>query len=422
MQTALGKLSWVSVGRERQVRDLDATGAPTSTGVPAISVDERFEGTELTKYHLKIVTTGTETTAEYQYSDDDGSTWSANITASTTWTEMSKGIGVLFGAGNYVITEVWTVDVYPWGTKVTPTDSFGMLVGESVKRESPPIFSALLRRDQQRHLPAIGGVISNGGTIPTEFQTEGAFGLILYQLLGGYTYEELNASPLVSKHTFYPSPEANGFRLPEGLTFRMCKGGTATWDNFGSYINTLNFKQDINAILMADIEIMGKDADAADGEVGTPSYADYDVLSFAYANLDIDGVYQEVSNLNYTINHNLSGDKRALGTRSRVFIPAGGLDVTGSFNVEFDNLDLYNAYIGIVPASLVATFIGSLITGVFYKKLTITTPKVVYTGDTPTVNNESVLTYDMPFEAKKDDDLDLDSITIELINTDAAYI
>lgn len=99
------------VSPTQKTTTLGSTGAVVSGGT--------FTGTQGLWYRLDIAAAGSETTARFRYSKDNGLTWTPNasctpggvvtgcLTASTTATLLDNGVTVAFGPGSYNLGERW---------------------------------------------------------------------------------------------------------------------------------------------------------------------------------------------------------------------------------------------------------------------------------------------------------------------------
>jgi hypothetical protein len=205
-------------------------------------------------------------------------------------------------------------------------------------------------------------------------------------------------------HDFYPSGT-----LPEGLRLEIGRTGVSggTFEYRGCKVNQLTLNCTVGEPLTAVFSFLGKDEIThAANPTSASSISALNPLTFDEGEMLIDANSQEVAGFSLNIANNLVEDKGALGDRYRVAIPRTGFrDVTGTLNLEFDNLDMYNRYTGGTETKLKLTFTSDdMAAGTQAHALIIDCPRIVFTGTTPVVGGPDLIYYDMPFVALFDDD------------------
>lgn len=144
-------------------------------------------------------------------------------------------------------------------------------------------------------------------------------------------------------------------------------------------------------------------------------------LTSFQAGVYFDGAFSEVLSASYTLNNNLFGDKFQLGDKFRAQLPEQRREVTGSMNLEFDDLVVYRKFVNSTAVELeirtvddgAAGQIGS--TGVYRQKHHIF-PKIKLQGSTPTTGGPDVYTYDVPFQALYDVTDDEPELILIIVN------
>lgn len=116
----------------------------------------------------------------------------------------------------------------------------------------------------------------------------------------------------------------------------------------------------------------------------------------------------EVLNGSITLSNNIGGDKYMLGSRVRAALKEGNANVSGSITVEFDDGQHYKRFIDGEyfdlefkvlcedPQYLTRFGVEAPVSVVYYM------PQCKYTGTTPSVQDDSYLNTDMPFNAYDD--------------------
>lgn len=148
----------------------------------------------------------------------------------------------------------------------------------------------------------------------------------------------------------------------------------------------------------------------------------HDPLTSFYATVYMDGVYQEVLSINWTLTNNLKADKIPMGSRFRAMLPEQNRTVEGTMHVEFDDMNLYSKYTKGTAAKIEIRGIesdqeiGS--TGVCYQKHVIF-PVTEFTGSTPQAGGPELIEHDMPFVALWDDVNDKPEVIVIFVNDQA---
>lgn len=122
-------------------------------------------------------------------------------------------------------------------------------------------------------------------------------------------------------------------------------------------------------------------------------------LSFIDASVTIGGAAADLTAL--TINHTaaLATDRRFLGNAKKEPLANGEWVFGGSFDKEFENTTLYDAFISGAEGALVATWAYGAIGGGNPFKLVVTIPALRYDGETPNSSGSDVVMQSIPFKA-----------------------
>lgn len=161
-------------------------------------------------------------------------------------------------------------------------------------------------------------------------------------------------------------------------------------------------------------------------KVDSPAKGDLRPLTAFEVLVNINGFFEEVLSADVSIENNLNEDKFVLGSRRRAAMPAEGVDVTGTLSMEFDdgknyikfkNGDLFSVEFRLIQESeIVAGTNTSLISNTDVPPQGyVLLPKCKYTGNTPTVDDDSFIEHDMPFTAKVDDEYNMKTETVMIL-------
>jgi hypothetical protein len=156
------------------------------------------------------------------------------------------------------------------------------------------------------------------------------------------------------------------------------------------------------------------------------SYSALDPFAGFDGTLTIDGSEQPIQSWNCTVNNNLYADKYHLGKRTRAALPEQRRTVEGTMNVEFDNLDLYRRFVNQTPGDLSMIFTSdTYVSNVDRSQignsrsqygLTVRQPNIKFSGTTPNIAGEEIITHDMPYNALYSDSLGIPELRLTLVN------
>ena len=262
-----------------------------------------------------------------------------------------------------------------------------------------------------------------GGDIQVEVQPVGMWTLFKHALGRRFT-----AGP--SGSGFYHHRILPSGALPEGLRLEVGRDSGGTFTYKGIKVNTLEMTCAVGDPLRATFGLLGYDETAsASAPTAVTSMSAVSPYNFDQAVVYIDGVAAattvEVSGFTLNINNNLAEDKGKLGSKYRAAIPRNGFrEVTGTLNVEFDNLYNYNRFINQTEHAVQIRFThNEMAAGSTAHQLDIVLPRVVFTGETPTASGPDLIYHDLPFIALFDpsegNDQEQDEVRLQVITSDA---
>jgi len=290
-----------------------------------------------------------------------------------------------------------------WASGTPTINKFIPFLSESIALERNIVMTDAIRGATARSIWREGAE-RVGGDLNVEVQPVGMYTLFVHAL--GRASDA--AGPSGAGHYAYDIYPSGA--LPEGLRLEIGRSGVAggTFEYRGCKVNQMVLNCSVGEPLTATFSFLGKDEvveQAAPTTVGTIS--SLNPLTFDEGVVTIDGNTQEVAGFSLTVNNNLTEDKGALGSRYRVAIPRSGFrDVTGTLNLEFDNLDMYRRYTAGTETGLKLKFTSDdkIAGGTQAYELQIDCPRIVFTGTTPVVGGPDLIYYDMPFVALYDSD------------------
>jgi len=285
-----------------------------------------------------------------------------------------------------------------WASGTPTIASFVPFLSESLQLEREIVTTDAIRGDSARSIWRTG-FETVGGDLSVEVQPTGMTTLFKHALGRVATAGPSGSGFYV--HDIYPSGV-----LPEGLAVEVGRTGVAggTFTYRGMKVNQLALNCSVGEPLTATFSFLGKTETATQANptaVTSTSISSLNPLTFDEGAILQDGTAQEVQGFSLTINNNLIEDKGNLGSAQRAQIPRSGFrDVTGSLNLEFDDLGMYNKYVNGTETALKLTFTADdlAVAGQAYL-LQIDCPRVVFTGETPTVSGPDLIFHDMPFIA-----------------------
>ena len=296
-----------------------------------------------------------------------------------------------------------------WGTAVAPRKYIEFL-SESIKRNQSGAVSNGIN-------PYRGATsykkttIAPGGDIAFEISPEG-IPVLLYHCLGGVATTTSGAG---YQHIITPA-----ISLPTGLTFHVNRD-MAYFDYPGSKINTFNMSFAPNEIITGSVSIASKNETAVlvatTPDPNTPTFSTAEPFTGVQAVILVDGSPQGVMAADFSVSNDIYEGKYELGQNYRAALIEQKRSVTGKLNIEFDDLDMYNLFVNGTPSTLRITLTSDQTASPAYS-MGIYFPKIVYTGDTPTMGGPGIITVDCPFTALMTSS-SVPEVTVTVINHEA---
>lgn len=195
------------------------------------------------------------------------------------------------------------------------------------------------------------------------------------------------------------------YTIPDTLGTSLClyvDRDAATFCYEGVKINTFTINGNNEGIVTCDMDVIAENEGTATG-TSSPTLSTTGYWMFQNAGMTYGGTTQNVRDFKITVNQNLTDDRYHWGSR---FLKepqrAGRIEVTGEFTIEFTGSTEWYNFNSMGTGALVATYTGATLDGTVAEKLTITCPKVRYTGGVPAVADSGLITQTIPFVAYAD--------------------
>lgn len=241
-----------------------------------------------------------------------------------------------------------------------------------------------------------------GGNLALDFMNQG-MGKLLKLMFGHVTgpTQVLSTVEYVQTHT--PDSTGGGAGISAVIQHGIptVAGVVEPFTFHGCKVTAWELVQEVDQNLRLSLTIDAKPQSDTATALASASYpADLTPLAFLDAVITIGGSSVDLKTLTLSHQRALATDRRFLGNTKKEPIANGEWVYGGSFDKEFEDTDLYDAFVAGETAALVATWsygeIGA--TGNPYK-LVITLPEIRYDGENPTVAGSNIAMQRVPFKA-----------------------
>ena len=189
----------------------------------------------------------------------------------------------------------------------------------------------------------------------------------------------------------------------KGLSMMIRKGSTDTWFYTGCRVDTLTIKGEIGqpVVVTADIVGVGMSITAT---IGALTLATQNPCMFSgvrvYTGVSMGSASTEefFTSFEFSIKNNISGDCRALGSRSVVQLPPAMREVSIKLGTRYDTLTSYNRFLDATAVAIKIDMdsgvsIGA--TNTFTYKATLNIPKCYYNSVNTEVGGPDMLTFEV---------------------------
>lgn len=286
-----------------------------------------------------------------------------------------------------------------YGTPVT-VDRFYEFLSEAVAIDIAKVDAPLLgggrflRNDRVKtFLRGAGGTINFGPVMNKNF------GLILQHMLGQNTVAQVGGTAEYT-HTCIPDAAALQGKSMTVQIGRPGVDGTVRPFTFeGGKITEWELSCDLDGPLNLSTTWDFENVLTATALASASYVATQEMFVFTEGALTVGGASTPIKRLNIRGNNALATDRRFIGNTKSEPLAAGIAEVSGQLDCEFTDLTAYAAWLAGTQAQLIATFTSPTLipTTANPFKLTVTIPKVEYTGDTPQVGGPGVVMQNRPF-------------------------
>jgi hypothetical protein len=307
-----------------------------------------------------------------------------------------------------------------YGTYVAPT-RFLFFNSESLKDQinripSMGIGTGRFKRSDRVKTFSAGGA----GEVELEVSAKG-FGLLLQHALGQNTVAQVGGTAEYT-HTIIPDALAQQGKFMTVQVGRPSVDGTVRpFSYLGGKITSWELSCAIDEILKLTLGFDFRATTTAQALASASFAADNPVFIFTEGALTLDAVAKSVKSVTITGNNALDTDRRFFGTNQKKEPLANGFgEITGELECEFEDLDAYADFVSGTQAALVCTFTSPTIIPTTSNpfKLTVTIPKIQYTGEAPVIEGPEIIQQNLPFEALFDGTNPI--VTIVLNTSDTA--
>lgn len=303
-----------------------------------------------------------------------------------------------------------------YGTPVT-VDRFWEFVSEGIKNDIRKVTGKqmgagrFLRNDRVKTYLA-------GAAGPVDFIVlNKGFGLLMEHAIGQNTVSGASAN---KTHTIIPDAAA---LQGKSLTFQVGRpdvGGTVQPFTYeGGKVTEWEFRCAVDGPLHFIPTFDFENCLTATALASASYPATQEMFIFSEGALTIGGTTTFVKEVSVKGNNGLVTDRRGLTNTKKEPLARGIEDyLTGNLVCEFEDLTAYAAWVAGTQAQLVLTFTSPTViptTAVAYS-LTITIPKIEYTGETPNAQDEGILMQPRPFRGLYDGSNAI--ITVAMVTSD----
>jgi len=186
----------------------------------------------------------------------------------------------------------------------------------------------------------------------------------------------------------------------------------------GCEINSAEWSISENGILVCSLDIIGQNEVAGDAdEKSTPTFTRGNIITYAQGVLKWNDEEVSVSDATITMNNNLDGDRRFIGSylRSQA-LRAGDISVAGRFVAEFDDWTSYDDFCNNTSRAFSLTFTGAAIDLSYDYAIQFDVTKAKFQGHGCTVSDKGKITEEMEFNAYRDVNYNELRVTLTNIN------
>lgn len=287
-----------------------------------------------------------------------------------------------------------------YGTYQAPT-RFLEFNSQSFAADVAKVMAAGLGRGRfNRHDRTRTYIRGAAGAVEHEVTTKG-FGLLFEHCLGQNTVTTPGGATLRRLHTIIP--ESTGLR-GKSLTVQAgipdVTGTVQPLTFLGGKVADWELKAAVDEILKLSMSLDFKTVRVSDALAAATYPSSARNLYWVDGALTVGGSAYPVKTVSIKGTNGLATDRRSLGNTKREPLAAAFAGIEGTFEGEFEDRDLYDAFVAGTQMALVLTFASdTIIEAANPYKLTATLPVIEWKGSTPSVSGPGVVPQQLPFVA-----------------------
>lgn len=297
---------------------------------------------------------------------------------------------------------------------ISPNITLGLTlptISSTMAKTQPLIRSQVLRGNRNQTMPTLdeigvsGSIVIQPDVASIIYILKHLMGLPVTTGVGPYT------------HTF----KVLSTIPPYGLTIEKVYADIAQVIRYiGCKLNKLSFDVTSGGYLQATLDFLGIDASVAVAALDAAPKL-YAVQPFRLPRVTLSeggSSMLTATRLSLSIENNITATK-TLGNSGLAYdLPEGLIAISGSLEVLFENMTMYNKAINATPSSLVITF--PAFTG--GQSLQFTIPEEMYAVGDPTLSGPGGVTLPLQFEAYYDSDAGASSVQAVVVNAIASAV
>lgn len=289
---------------------------------------------------------------------------------------------------------------------LTTRTKFLDIVSESIAAQLMRKHSSNLGSASRRLYTEVGA--QSGGGVQLEANFEG-MDTLLYHAFGTKAAAQQGGTAAY-KHTLTLAAGVPAI----GLSVEVARDITGFFYE-GCKVAALTFQQDPNDFLKVAIELLGRQETR--GSATSPTFPSALPIHQSQMVATVDAGAVTMNKLMVKLDNKLAQRPQLGNVAPKEIIRTGGREVTGSFEIDFEDQTQYAKFMANTSAALIATWTGAIIASSFAYALVLTLPKIFYTGGTPVVSGRGPITVPFTFDAVEQTRGAQDEFKIELTNT-----
>ncbi len=235
------------------------------------------------------------------------------------------------------------------------------------------------------------------GTIPVDVQPTG-MGLLFQSMLGATTGPTQQASTTAYKSTFTSTSAGP----TDSWTVQMQRvdidGDVRSFTHLGSVMTGWKLMQPVDGMFNAELRFDFQDV-VTNVSAGTPTYVSSLPYTWQQCSATWDGNAIALDSWDLEANLGFKTDRYRLSSTKKLKpVRASVPTFTGNMQMDFDGLDLYNAFVAGTVAPLVITWTGSNIASSYDFQVKVTLAAVQFQGDAPVVSLDELPKQPLPYK------------------------